>query len=580
MLSVIPVCAVAFAAVVALFLKKQYRDMPGIFLYLTFVLPFAAGGFHSYVSAVTAVGLIIHLYITAGRRGYLRFTLNINSIAVLLVLLGYCITPMWAADKGMAVFGILRYLPAALYALALMQLTKEQKGQCLSLIPISGAAMTVLSGLMLLIPGTEAFLTVNGRLAGFLQYPNTYAAFLLGGLILQYSKDSRSKWDLIADAILVLGIILSGSKTVFVLLVAAVAGIAAMHKKTGRILMLAALLAGAVSLALVLNRFDALRYAGRFRDIRLSSGSFLVRLLYYKDALPMILKNPFGYGYLGYRALEGTFQTGGYYVTYLHNGLLQLLFEIGWLPALAMAAAFLRAMFSRKNSPGSRLLLFSLLAHCMLDFDLQFFLFWVILLTCLDFEEGTRWTLRKKTAGALAAALCMAVSLWLGVADLAYSVGKTDLCLVLMPAHTDALSVRLRQTSDAAVLNETADQILKGNPTHSLAYSAKANAALSQGDVLNMMAYKERAILCSRYTAEEYMDYFDKLYGVRQVYRRNGDTGSAEYCERKMVQLYEKIQTVQNATDPLTDEIGEYMRLELPIRYRLYMRMLWEQQKQ
>ena len=575
MLSVIPFSAVVFAVAAAFFLRKYYRNLPGIFLYLTFVLPFAAGGFHTYVSAVPVVCLVIHLVMTAGKQGYLRITLNGNSAAVLLVVLGYCITPVWAADKGMSVFGIARYLPMLLYALALMQLTPEQKRDCLSLIPVSGAVMTVLSCLLLLIPEADAFLTVNGRLAGFLQYPNAYAAFLLAGVILQYSKAQRKPSDFLVDAVLVLGIVLSGSKTVFVLLVAAVIGIAVIRKKARTILVLAGLCAGAASLALLLSRFDVLRYAGRFQDIRITSGSFLIRLLYFKDVLPMILKNPFGYGYLGYRALEGTFQTGGYYVTYIHNGLLQLLFEIGWLPALAMAAAFLGGLFSKKNSSGNRLLLFALSAHCMLDFDLQFFVFWVILLTCLDFEAGAQWKLRThRLAGMTAAALCTALCLWLGASDLSYSLGKPGICLKLTPFHTDALCVQLQGTANPEVLNELADRVLELNPTSSLAYSAKANAALSQGDVLNMMAYKEQAIGCSPYTAEEYMDYFDKLYGISKLYSRNGDTVSAEYCERKIVLLSERIKAVQNATDPLTNSIGEYMLLKLPIRYRLYMRML------
>lgn len=580
MLSLIPLSGVVFAAAAVFFLRKRCQAVPDVFLYLTFILPFAAGGFHTYVSAVTVVCLLIHLAATAKMQGYLRLTVNINSIAVILVFLGYCLSPIWAADKGMSVLGILRYLPLLLYMLVLMQLTQEQKLHCLDLIPLSGAVMTVFSCLLLLIPGADAYLTVSSRLAGFLQYPNTYAAFLLAGLILQYSKNHRRKLDILVDAVLVLGILLSGSKTVFVLLIVSVLCIAVIHRKTKTILVLAGLFAGAISFVLFLSNFDVLQYTSRFLDIRITSGSFLLRLLYFKDALPMILKNPFGYGFMGYRALEGTFQTGGYYVTYIHNGLLQLLFEIGWLPALAMATVFLRGMFSKKISAGNRLLLFILLAHCMLDFDLQFFVFWVILLTCLDFEAGTQWKLRRKAFGTTLASICMVLSLWLGAADFCYSVGKTDICLQLIPFHTDALSVKLRQTSDFHTLNKTADKILKVNPTFSLAYSAKANAALAQGDVLSMMAYKEQAIHCSRFTAEEYMDYFDKLHAVLLWYRQNGDKQSAEYCEKKIVYLSEMIKAVQNTTDSLTNEIGAYTVLKLPIRYRLYMRMLTEKYQQ
>lgn len=576
MLSLIPLSAVAFAVAAAFFLRKRCPSVPDIFLYLTVILPFAAGGFHTYVSAVTGICLVIHLAITARKQGSLKVTLNFNTIAVLLVLLGYCITPVWAADKGMAVLGIVRYLPTVLYALTLMQLTEAQKQHCLSLIPVSGVMMTALSCLLLLIPGSDAHLTVSGRLAGFLQYPNTFAAFLLAGLILQYSKKERKKPDILMDAVLVLGILLSGSKTAFVLLAVSVICISVIHRRAKTILVLAGLFAAAVLSALILPNVDALQFVSRFQNIRITSESFLLRLLYFKDALPMILKKPLGYGYMGYRALEGTFQTGGYSVTYIHNGLLQLLFEIGWLPALAMATAFLRAMLSGKNAPGSRLLLFILLVHCMLDFDLQFFIFWVILLACLDFETGIQWKLRSKAIGTTFAALCMGLSLWMGATDFCYSIGKADISLSLMPFHTDALSVRLRKTTDVRILNETADRILTLNPTFSLAYSAKANAALAQGDVLSMMAWKEQAIRCSRFTAEEYTDYFDKLYAVMQLYRQNGDEQSAEYCGRKILHLAQMIEDVQEMTDPLTEKIGAYTVLKLPVRYRLYLQKLTE----
>ncbi|MBQ5858246.1 MAG: hypothetical protein IIW51_04445, partial [Peptococcaceae bacterium] len=252
MLSLIPLSA-AGLAVAAAFILERYRkkrgcEVPGIFLYMTFVLPFAAGGFHTYISAVTVICLVLQLTATAKKQGYLRVVLNFNSIAVALVVLGYCITPVWAADKGMAVLGIARYLPIVLYILVLMQLNPKQKQHCLDLIPISGGMMTVLSGLLLLIPGTADHLTVSGRLAGFLQYPNTYAAFLLAGLILQYNKEERRKTDILVDIILVLGVLLSGSKTGFILLIASVIGIATVHKKWNTVLGLTGLFAASVLL--------------------------------------------------------------------------------------------------------------------------------------------------------------------------------------------------------------------------------------------------------------------------------------------------------------------------------------------
>lgn len=579
MLSIIPLSAVAAATIFAFFLSRCLRsrgsELPGIFLWQTVVLPFAAGGFHTYTAAITAVLLAGNLIVTVKRNGRFLFVYNLNSAAIVCVVAAYLITPFWAADKGMAVFGIPRFIAVLLYCLTLMQLTPGQKSECLSLVPLSGAIMTVVSSVLLLFPNTDAYLTVNGRLSGFMQYPNSFAAFLLAGIILQYTKETRKKTDYILDAILILGVVLSGSKTGFILLIAALLGIIIIRKsKKVLITLIFPVVLGAI-LALAVSRFDVLRHADRFAAISANSSSFLVRLLYFKDVIPQILKNPFGYGYMGYRALEGTFQTGRYYVTYIHNGLLQLLFEIGWFPALLLAGALLRTMLSRNTAPRYRLLLTIVLGHCMLDFDMQYLITWIIVLSCLDFETGKRYSIRKgKSIGAAACAGMMIICIWLGAGELLCHLQKTEISLRITPFHTDALSAQMQKTTDIDEQEALADKILKLNPTYSLAYSAKANIALSRGDISEMIGYKERAILCARYTTAEYTDYFDKLYVVMQMYLQAGDTKSAMYCREKILGIADAMQKVSQAMDPLAFKTGEDTSLELPFSYRLILKQL------
>ena len=570
MLSFLPLCAVVGAAVFAWFLyrfqRSRGRDMPWIFYIVTVILPFAAGGFHSYVAAITSLFLAANLIYMVRKTGKLMFVYNLNSAALICVAVGYCLTPMWAADRGMAVFGIVRMVPVLLYSLTLMQLSLEQKENCLRIIPLTGALMTVFSSLLLLLPNTDAYLTVQGRLSGFLQYPNSFAAFLLAGIILQYTKKKHEKWDLLLNGILILGVILSGSKTGFVLLIVSFFGILWFRRSKKVMLMLLIPIGLGLLLALAVSQLNVLRHADRFTDIHISSGSFLVRLLYYKDVIPQILKNPFGYGYMGYRALEGSFQTSRYYVTYIHNGLLQLLFEIGWFPALLLAAAFLRALFSKKTPPSYRLVLTIILAHCMLDFDLQYLVFWIILLSCLDFESGKRYCVRKGV-GIATCVISTLICAWLGMGDLLCHLGKTEACLKMTPFHTDALSAAMQKAEDMQELDILADKILNLNPTSSLAYSAKANAALSKGEVLEMITYKERAILCARYTTEEYLDYFDKLYAVMEMYLRSGDTESALYCKKKLFGIADAMRRVSEMTDPLAFTTGDDASLVLPNNY-------------
>lgn len=579
MTSLIPILAAcgaaAAAALIRYFLKKRNIPIPGIFLYLTFVLPFAAGGFHSYVSMITAWLLTAELIRTVRRNKKLRFVFSFPAEAVLFLVLCYCAAPLWAADKGMAAFAVVRYLPVGLYLLVWMQYSPEEKKIAMGLVPWCGAAMTLVTCALLPIPEMQPHITVNGRLSGFFQYPNTFAAFLLAGLILSQTREIRQRADLLADAVLILGIVLSGSRTVFVLLMAALIGILWIRRSRKLLLSLGISLGAGLLLALLASQLGLLRNADRFTAISTSSGSFLVRLLYFKDALPVILKNPFGLGYLGYRAMEGTFQTGRYGVTFIHNGLLQMLLDVGWAPALLMAAVFLRAMLSKKTEPGKRLLLVILLGHCMMDFDLQFFSFWVVLLSAVDFESGSVYYLKKqKSLGIAACAVVLAVCTWLGTGDLLHSLGKTEACLRVTPFHTDALTSALQRTADPEALDALADRILKNNKTHSLAYSAKANAAFARGQVVDMMTYKEQAILCARYSTEDYADYFEKLYAIYLRYQEMGDSTSAGYCLQKLQTIPEMMAQVSGGTDSLAHLTGEDQVLQLPDTYLTILQML------
>lgn len=560
--------AIALSCMCAKIMGKL-KDTPPLFVFLALVMPFAAGGFFTYLSAVTAAVLLANLIFLLLQNKQLRFRLNAGSFAAILLSAAYLLTPLWAADKGMAVFGIVRYGCIILYVLNLMQYGPTQRGMLLSLVPLSGALMTVLSCLLLPFSATAAAVTVNGRLAGFMQYPNTFAVWLLAGLVLQSTRAEHKKQDAVIGAILILGIVLTGSRTAFIMLVAALVLIAIAKRQFRLILSLVLSLGLAMVISVVLSELDILFNADRFSTISTTSGTFLVRLLYFKDALPIILKNPFGIGYMGYKALEGTFQTGRYSVSYIHNGLLQLFLDVGWLPALAMAWAFLKMILSQKTKPESRVLFLVVLGHCMMDFDLQFFPIWVVLLGSMDLDQGKEFILTvKKTPVIVLSTMAAAICLWLGTGDLLHHLGLTDAALAVTPFHTDALTIALTQSTDTEQTDRLADHILALNPTSSLAWSAKANTAFSQGQILEMIEYKEQAIACSRYSVEEYCDYIEKLYYAMQLYLQSGSNSSAQYCLGKILNVQDLLDAVTAQTDPLAYRTGDDPSMELPEEYR------------
>jgi len=536
--------------------------------WLNFVLPYAFGGFFTYLAAPLTAFLLAVLLRTIKQNGELKLKINLSTVAVTLVALGYLVTPLWAADKGMAAFGMIRMLPLFLYQLLLLQIPAEERSGVLTLVPLSGAVMTVLSMALLLIPELGTYMTISDRLAGFFAYPNTFAAFLLAGLLLSMLKQEKKWQDYLLGGILMLGVIASGSRTAFVFLFVAVI-LLLIPKGRGKMAVFAAIaVAAGVGISFLLAGFEPLSGADRFTTIDVSESTFLGRLLYYKDALTIIARHPFGTGYWGWRVLQSGVQTGVYAVTFVHNSLLQLFLDIGWIPAIAIAAVFLKTIFSKETPYTARAVLLVVLGHCLLDFDLEYLSIWLILIPLLPMDTGREVVPKKPKAPVLAVGgVMLALCLWLGTGDFLVQMGWNEACLSVTPFHTDSLEKRLYGESDMAQLAKTADKMLRLCPTSSIAHSAKANVAFSGGQALLMMEEKEQAIANARYTLVEYTDYLDKLFALYQAYTQMGDAASAQYCAEKILTVPQMIREVADSTAPIAYKIADVPDLTLPVQY-------------
>lgn len=534
---------------------------------LFLALPFAAGGFHIGTAAVLSLVILLGLVERIHQNKVLYLYFNWNTAAFFLLFLAYTVTPVWGADQGMAAFGFSKYLPLMLYMIFMMQSTEDEQNILSYFLPTAASIMTVASVAFLFVPDGADYVTVNGRLGGFFQYPNSFAAFLLSALILHNSRRIQPCYDVIISILLVTGVILSGSKTVFILMCCTVIFLC-LHKRQLKytVIQCIALVFG-ICAGLLADQLNLLYQADRFTDIHMVSGTFLARLLYFRDVIPTIAVHPFGLGYMSYPAIEGCIQTGRYYVSFIHNGLLQLLLEVGWVPATFMAVVFLNSILSRKTQMVRKLFLLVLLAHCMLDFDLQFSVFWMIFLSCMDVRSGKMVSVKFTSVASPLAFCLVAVCLWLGCGDWLYRIGRTDACLKLTPFHTEALTYEMSRCDDPEQLDQIADRILELNASNSLAYSAKANAAFSSGDIISMIQYKQKAIYFSPYTTEEYCDYFEKLYTAMQLYLQAGDSDSAAYCRTKLLQIPEMMAAVSEKTHKLAYLTGDDSSLVLPAAY-------------
>lgn len=559
------------------------------------VVPFLGGGFYEPVSCLCSIYLIGYLIYCRKKAGGLTLHWNLVLLSMTVISAFYGISALWAVDTGMALLGFVKFLPMFLFVLAALQLPVDKKESLLTTVPISGSVMTFVSIGLGLVPALRPYLVVNERLAGFFQYPNAYALYLLAGVILLLENGKPEVKNRITRVvgllILILGIALSGSRTVFFLLAAVLLIVAIFGKERHLqyliLILLAALIGVTAIYALATGNMSTV---GRYLTSSLSSSTLLGRFLYAKDALPVILRHPFGLGYLGYFYTQGSFQTGVYSVRNIHNELLQLFLDIGWIPAVLFAVTVVKSLFAKGTGLTRRLLLAVISSHCLLDFDLQFLAVGFVLILAMDLGPGNMEPARKigkqknhkkhrRFAGAagyrlrdwrillVSGALPGIVSLWLGIASLFFYCDSYEVAVRIYPGYTEGYTALLVQAENVDEMERLADEILAQNKSVSLAYSAKARAAYAEGDFGEMILNKQQAIALSRYELAEYLDYFDMLYVGVQIYTANGDMASADYCRERLLEIPDMLEEVLEQTSPLAWRIHDKPELELPAEY-------------
>ena len=328
--------------------KKSPSAVP---LYAIFCFsPFLIGVYYEWLSCIVSLFLVGYLFYCRIAAGKIKFPLTPLMAACSVIVIFFAISPLWAVDKGMTVFGAVKFLPLPLFCISISQTESSQRDKLLMTVPVTGTVMTAVSFALSLVPKLSGFFLVSGRLSGFFQYSNTFAAYLIVGLIITVLGYKKFSLQIPISAILLFGIFMSGSRTVFILLALSVLFfiIFIKNKKTKFLILgiFISLTVLAAIFAAVTGRLDTI---GRFLTASLNSSTFIGRILYYKDSLPVILKHPLGLGYMGYYFLQGSFKTGVYTVVNIHNDFLQILLDIGWLPFAICIWAAVKAFINARR---------------------------------------------------------------------------------------------------------------------------------------------------------------------------------------------------------------------------------------
>lgn len=551
----------------------ESKNLRYVLMALPAVTCVMAGGYFEYVSCFSGIILLFVLGYLVFRKKEWKLTIDGNLLSVLVVVSMYLLTCLWAVDRGMAFYGFLKFLPLLVWTVLLRQLSIDRE-RMVQMVPVFAVLMTVYSCILMQFHTFRSYVSVAGRLAGFFQYPNTYAVFLLMAcIIVSYRRDWAA---VIYTLILLFGIYKSGSLTVYILTGVTAVIFLFIHKDIRKYLLI---LYGVVLAAGIIYVISS----GMLVDLELKSSTFLGRLLYCQDVLPVILKHPFGVGYYGYYFLEPEIQTGVYSVLNVHNEFLQMAIDIGILPACFFFVTYLHNIWKREQSSRNRLVLGVLFFHAMLDYDFQFLgilfllpLFWTPGNEEMSSkQEKIKWqkevciqtSIFSKVSGAILLLAGVAVSIFYGLSSWQYVQGNYASAYQLCRGNTMAELRYMEACEDVGEAKALADDILLRNSHISFTHDILAAYAYSSGDMEGYIREKSAALSMYPYNYAGYIDYMNTLAQAATVYIQAGDQESAGVCVKRMRSVYDILEKVEEQTSDLAWKIQDVPQVTLPPEY-------------
>ena len=481
---------------------KPRQNTPLFFLLAALLLLF--GGYYDWTALLAGAVLALLLAAATWRAGGLVLPKGPEVWLLGGVALCSLVTVPFALSPGMALIGALRWVAALLLLLYTATFTGTERAIILDSVARLGAVMAAISIVgfcyTLLSGGEDA----NGRIDGFFEYANTYALFLLVCLVLLLLKENRHWSDWPAMGVLLVGVFLSGSRGVWLLLVG-VGVFLALRQLTvkgkpmpvllgvGAVVLLGGL-AAALSGGLVLDRLAAMT---------LESSSLNGRLLYYLDGLTILIDHPLGVGAGGYLYVQPLVQTGPYILKSIHNEYLQAALD-GSVLAGALLLALAAVLIFRRGTPlRQRLAVILLAAHACIDFDFRFFGVLALLLVCGCPRESRTIPLPRRALAAAGGVLAAVLGFFTVPYTLSF-LGNAGGAWALWPWDLSLAEERLQSCAGLEEAGGIADRILDITDTSMLAWDCKFAQAAAETDYETMAECRYRYLRLNPYRPEVY----------------------------------------------------------------------------
>ena len=514
------------------------------------------GGFYSFSVYFVGAMILLLLFLWLGKTKKSKLAKDEMFYGSILLCVSAFASVFAGVNKGMAWLGFLRVVVLLLWVFYLMQLSAKQRERGLSVLPWTGGIMVIVGllslSVMQIFPSVTGWFWQAERFGGTFQYSNTCALFLIIGMIILSGQTKVDKKELILFDLLLVGVFLTGSKGGILLLVPVFIWIVVKRKsfrENGICMILVLAIAGLIYGFVSGNFQNIARIYTLFRY----PSTLLGRLLYMKDAFPILFSHPLGIGYMGYAGMQSAIQTGVYTSLFVHNDWLQMGLDYGWLFLFVALGVVIYQLVKGRQETYKKVALFVICFYSLLEFHLQYLSIVMVIPLLMDVRENT--LVEKKSVVAKENQILSLVGLLLfgyfGIASFCTYAGKYETALSMYPYDTQALEAVLMQESDKITATALAEDILSIHPYSTESYNVLAYGALMDGSYEKALNYKLEVLKMEKYDTIQYGDFVSMVETIQYVSEAN-----KALCEKKL----EEMQRILEETKERTDTLAYYLR--------------------
>ncbi|MCF8017972.1 MAG: O-antigen ligase family protein [Vallitaleaceae bacterium] len=437
-----------------------------IIIWMT-VFMFLQGLYFNHTLMLANVVMIILLFIWLFHNGSLILPKDMTSKFLILFLALQILAYFTALEKGMQVYGIFFGLLLVMAYVLIYQVHNNDFMKYFKWVFVISVIVGGLIGIMSYLGFEEHQISyvINHRMAGPIQYANTWAAVVLSAILIYLTLEMKTWQKVIGFSILGTTLLMTMSRSV--ILISCLIIVYLLIKKKlnsafwvglGFSVVISKVLIGFINLEMVFSRLT---------QMTPKVSEWQTRLLYYEDALRMIWDRPFGYGTFGYYYAQRAYQTGSmYHVRYVHSSLLQAFLDTGILGGITLAAFMIYIIFIKKYDGLNKLVVMVLVLHSLSDITLQFPYIWLLILVfSTDKEKVERKDfVLKKGFSNVAILLLLLPCIYFLVVEISYYRSNYETTLDLYQGHTEGARKYLATEDNQEQQITLSQDLIRRNP--------------------------------------------------------------------------------------------------------------------